>query len=206
MKMLDVVQEYRNKLKQNSNDISCLLFALQIPSICSRIEFPKISKNIGKCENGKFYNKKGRAWDANLYKEWLRKNHLYFLDIYSCSMTINEFCDSIYTLRNQVTHEGVLVANGNKFYFIDSADAAMSIDNIVFMPIKRLCEDMFDAAEKTLSKKSVDISLFDNLTLSSNVYSQIYSDILKTYQLFWSNHSEADKDLYMIYKQIIFDK
>lgn len=52
MDMMKLVQEYSDKLKNNPNDISCLLFALQIPSICSRIEFPKTDENTGRAEEG----------------------------------------------------------------------------------------------------------------------------------------------------------
>lgn len=45
MLLIELIKEYRKKLNQNPNDFSCLLFALQIPSICSRIEIPKTVEN-----------------------------------------------------------------------------------------------------------------------------------------------------------------
>lgn len=68
MDMMKLVQEYSDKLKNNPNDISCLLFALQIPSICSRIEFPKTDENTGRAEEGKLYRSDRRPYDANMYK------------------------------------------------------------------------------------------------------------------------------------------
>ena len=116
MDMMKLVQEYNDKLKNNSNDISCLLFALQIPSICSRIEFPKTDENTGRADEGKLYRSDGRPYDANMYKAWLRKHYDDFADIYYGALTLNSFCDNLYALRNQVTHEGVLMASKNKFY------------------------------------------------------------------------------------------
>lgn len=45
MYLMDLIKSYREKLIDNPNDYSCLLFALQIPSICSRIEIPKTQEN-----------------------------------------------------------------------------------------------------------------------------------------------------------------
>lgn len=81
MDMIELVQKYSNKLKNNPNDISYLLFALQIPSICSRIEFPKTDENTGRAEEGKLYRSSGKPWDANLYKAWLRKHYDAFEDM-----------------------------------------------------------------------------------------------------------------------------
>lgn len=207
MEMLDLIQKYRYKLKINPHDVSCLLFALQIPSICSRIDFPKTDENTGKCEYGKFYRKNGKVWDANIYKAWLRKHSSHFVDIYSDSMTIEAFCNSIYELRNQVTHEGVLMSDKNKFYFIES-DNAMIIGNIiVFIPIKRLCKDMLDAAYDMLIEHhmSINITLFNDMLVPSEIYNQISNDVSEMYRSFWGDYTEYDQTLYRIYKSIIFN-
>ena len=207
MEMIDLVQEYRNKLEQNPHDISCLLFALQIPSVCSRIDFPQTPENTGRCEDGKLYRPNGNPWDANMYKAWLRRHHSHFENIYNSSMTIDAFCENLYNLRNQVTHEGVLMSDKNKFYFIES-DNAMSIRDIVFIPIKRLCKDMFDAAHNMLINRHdfVSITLFDDMLISSDIFNQISIDISKIYRPFWDNRPKDDNMLTVIYNHIIFDK
>lgn len=207
MEMLDLVQEYCNKLQTNPHDISCLLFALQIPSVCSRIDFPQTPENTGKCEDGKFYRPNGKTWDANMYKAWLRKHHSHFVDIYSSAMTIDAFCDNLYELRNQVTHEGILMSDKNKFYFVES-DSAMSIGEIIFLPIKRLCEDMFDAVHQMLFNRHefINITLFDDMLISSDIFNCISDDVSKTYHSFWDNRPEDDNMLNIIYNHIIFDK
>lgn len=201
--MLDLAQGYLDKLKIDQNDVSCLLFALQIPSICSRIEFPQTSENTGKCEDGKFYRSNGKTWDANMYKAWLEKHHSYFEDIYSYSMTIETFCNSLYELRNQVTHEGVLMSDKNKFYFIESNNA-MIIGNTVFIPIKRLCKDMLYAAYDMLLNRheSINITLFNDMLVSSEIYSQILNDASEIYRQFWCDYAEDDQTLYRIYKSV----
>ena len=81
MYLKDLIESYRKKLNDNSNDYSCILFALQIPSICSRIEFPKTDENKGGLKEGKFYGSKGRVWDGNMYKAWLKKHSNSFVNI-----------------------------------------------------------------------------------------------------------------------------
>jgi len=202
MKLLDLIKEYRERLKVNPNDTSCLLFALQIPSICSRIEFPQTAENTGT-----FYRTNGTVMDKNMYKGWLQKHRSNFIDIYSQSMLFDDFCENLYKLRCQMTHEGIIMTNKSKFYFIDG-DSAMCIDDIVFLPIKRLCEDMFDTVDITMSNLQVDIeiTLVDEAVLSIETYNKISNDIHKLYRSFWDNYSDDDNMLNCIYDHIIFDK
>lgn len=86
MELIRLVQEYRNKLKSNPDDSSILLFALQIPSILSRMEFPKTPENTGDCREGKLYRSSGKTWDANMYKAWLRKHYDAFEDKFHCAL------------------------------------------------------------------------------------------------------------------------
>lgn len=206
MDMIELVQKYSNKLKNNPNDISYLLFALQIPSICSRIEFPKTDENTGRAEEGKLYRSSGKPWDANLYKAWLRKHYDAFEDIYYGTMTLNSFCDNLYALRNQVTHEGVLMTDKSKFYFTESKHA-MSIGNIVFIPMKRLCENMLNVAYYILSNRhdSTKITLFSDMLMPTDIYNRIVDDNELLYNLFWDNRPEEDNELIIIYDHIISD-
>ena len=210
MNLTDLMKEYREKLKINPNDTSCLLFALQIPSICSRIEFPQTAENTSstnKNSDGKYYKPNGKIWDANIYKAWIIKHSKDFVDIYGQSMTVNTFCDNLYNLRCQMTHEGVVMTNKSKFYFIDG-NSAMCIDDIIFLPIKRLCEDMFDTVDVTMSNLRVDIKItpVDEAVLSTEIYDKISNDIRKKYRSFWDNYSADDNMLNCIYDHIIFDQ
>lgn len=202
MKLSDSIKEYRKKLKNNPNDTSCLLFALQIPSICSRIEFPQTAENTGT-----LYRANGTVMDKNMYKKWLQEHRDDFVDIYSQSMLFDDFCENLYKLRCQMTHEGVVMTNESKFYFIDG-DSAMCIGDIIFLPIKRLCEDMFDTVDTTISNLRVDIKVtpVDEAVLSTEIYGKISNDIRKTYRSFWDNYSADDNMLNCIYDHIIFDR
>ena len=202
MTLTDLIKEYRERLEINPNDTSCLLFALQIPSICSRIEFPQTAENTGT-----LYRTNGTVRDKNMYKRWLQKHCSGFVDIYNQTMLFDDFCENLYKLRCQMTHEGVVMTNESKFYFIDG-DSAMCIGDIVFLPIKRLCEDMFDIVDITMSNPQVDIKVtpVDEAVLSTEIYDKISNDIYKTYRSFWDNYSADDNMLNCIYDHIIFDK
>ena len=208
MYLKDLIESYRKKLNDNSNYYSCLLFALQIPSICSRIEFPKTDENKGGLKEGKFYGPKGRVWDGNMYKAWLKKHSNSFVNIYSDSMEIEEFCKKLYDLRCQMTHEGVVMTGTNRFFFIEANSGAMCVNDIVFLPVKRLCDDMFEAAENTLfnSHKDINITQFEDMVLPPEIYNSIMNDVETTYNTFWKNYSDSDNMLNCIYDHIIVNR
>ena len=207
MYLKDLIESYRKKLNDNSNDYSCILFALQIPSICSRIEFPKTDENKGGLKEGKFYGSKGRVWDGNMYKAWLKKHSNSFVNIYSGSMGIEEFCKKLYDLRCQMTHEGVVMTETNHFFFTEG-NRAMCVNDIVFLPVKRLCDDMFEAAENTLfnSHKDINITQFEDMVLPPEIYNSIMNDVETTYNTFWKNYSDSDNMLNCIYDHIIVNR
>lgn len=142
MTLQELIVSYKEKLEScdNNNLHSVLLFSLQLPSVCSRIEFPQTDDNTGNSQDGKFYRKNGKVLDANICKAWLRKHSKCFRNIFSTEMTMDAFCDSVYELRNQVTHEGILMSLQNKYYFVEKDKTAMILGNIVFLPIQRFCE------------------------------------------------------------------
>lgn len=210
MQMIDLIKQYKKQLENNSNDFDCLLFALQIPSICSRIEFPQTPENTGSCGEGKLYKSNGNPWDKNMYTAWIAKHNDSFIDIYNTSMELNTFCDIMYDLRCQVTHEGVLMTGDSHFYFTNEYNA-MSLGNVVFLPMKQLCKDMLDAAEMALFNmpnipQNSNVTPFNDMFLPDELYFKIRDDAYKTYELFWHRYSSDDNMLNCIYDHIIFDK
>lgn len=69
----DIIERYQKRLTKaveddnNDEQFSCLMFALQLPSICARLDFPR-----DKYEQ--FYSG-GKPHDRELYIKWLEKNH-----------------------------------------------------------------------------------------------------------------------------------
>lgn len=106
-----------------------------------------------------------------------------------------------------MTHEGIVMTNESKFYFVDG-DIAMCVGDIIFLPIKRLCEAMFDAADVTMSHRRANIKVtpVDEAVLSKEIYGNISNDVYKTYRSFWDNYSADDNMLICIYNHIIFGR
>lgn len=200
MTLTDLIKEYRKKLEKDSHDLSCLLFALQIPSICSRIEFPWTAENTGT-----LYREDGIPKDKNMYIEWLNKHRRDFLKICGQSMFFGDFCENLYKLRCQMTHEGVIMTNESKFYFI-KGDSGMCVGDVIFLPIKRLCEDMFNIADALINRLRADIEVtpVSDVELPTEIYNEIYNDTFETYEIFWKNYSFDDNLLSCIYDTIIF--
>lgn len=203
MNLLDLIRNYQEKLKGNPNDYSCLLFALQIPSICSRIEISRTPENTGREQESKLFRPNGNVWDANIYKHWLKMHKNSFIDLYANAMSIDVFCDNVYNLRCQLTHEGVLMNANNKFYFTTGKNI-LCVGDVVFLPVSCFCKDMFDAAYEMLFKHNtnINLSLFENVFVPSDVYKEISDDVASIYSIFWSNYSAEDHLLNCIYSSL----
>lgn len=197
MDIRKLIKKYRENLKNGdtAESYSILLFALQLPSTCSRIEFPKEVS-----ENKELYDKQGRPLDKKLYQKWLQKYECYFKGIYCAGMTFGTFCDSIYDLRNRLTHEGVLTSDGSKYYFVNDTQMAMIFGDIVFMSIGRLCGAIFNAAENALSDKTIEVTHYRGLVLPDEKYEQIRKIINDSFDRFWAQYSEENNLLYVIYE------
>ena len=208
MKLQDLIQEYKEKSKSDdrNDQYSALLFALQLPSICSRIEFPQTAENTGKLEDGKLYKNNGRPWDGNLYKEWMKHHSCSFIDLYTDNLPLNKFIDAVYDLRCQLTHQGIVTSTKNKFYFIHKGQGSMFIDGITFLPIKRFCDDMFSAADNNRSVVYTNMTLSEDMILSDDAYAKIQQDVYDTYKHFWDGRGNDDNTLYILYEAIINDR
>lgn len=109
MWLRDIILAHQMKLSDavergdNDAQFSCLMFALQLPSICARLEFPR-----DKYEQ--FYSG-GTPRDRELYIKWLEKNHALLVAVSSGFLTFNEFCSAVYELRCSLVHEGILTTN-----------------------------------------------------------------------------------------------
>ena len=83
--LIELIDMYRNKLDKDR--YSCLLFALQLPSICSRIEYPNRGKYTA------YYNDDGRPKDGKLYRKWIKDHYSYFNKITKCfNVSCTDLC------------------------------------------------------------------------------------------------------------------
>ena len=134
MKALKVLQEYQKKLE--SADIydkySALMFALQIPSICGRIEFRNTEENIVK----ELYGKNGHVRDKNMYAYWMQKHKDAFRNVMLCNdKSFDHMIKAIYSLRCTLTHEGLVKTEETEVVLVDSDIGSMDTGSMLFISI-----------------------------------------------------------------------
>lgn len=205
-----LIMDMREKANSQypENQFAALLFALQIPSICSRIEIPKTDKNTGTNQNDPqvlYKEKTGRPFDKNLYHEWLRLHHSSFVPWYYSLMPFDELCDAIYQLRNDVTHAGNLLEVDSKIVLTENGSASLFSGKRLYLSIQMFCGTMFDAARYVFSNDRTfhsGSSIADEKlmlqALPNIVFNDIQSYLNMKYHEFWADRYD-DLKLYQTY-------
>lgn len=169
---------------------SALLFALQIPSICSRREFPCNDENIALG----LYKKNGTPQDKELYFCWIHKHKDKFLPWYATIMTIDDLCEYIYALRNCVTHTGNLYEVGTNVLLVEASENINGLSVLgtkLLLSVGTFCNKMFDIADETFSWN--EAPKLDLITI--NIYRDIYNKTSLAWKKFWKNRQD-DLELY----------
>lgn len=198
-----LVAHMREKSKSDNqyDKFSALLFALQIPSICSRIEFSKKEENTkgnSKCESP-LYEKNGRPLDKNLYLKWLKTHRQKFVTLYVNGVPLGDLCEMIYGLRNDMTHAGSFHDLNNKLILVDSYDGVLCSGHMLYLSVENFCGMMFDAASETFSSAEMTAK---TQILSSLSMSEIERMLDKRFEEFWAARND-DLRLYQFYCQSI---
>lgn len=176
MDMVELIDMYRDKL--DSDPYSCLLFALQLPSICSRIECEIHSELYEDCWNNK---KKHRLNDGAAYERWLVRHVFYLKHLFMPFMNSQTFVEKVYKLRCLLTHEGVLLERSiedNDFCFVEG-DITFALSNMLFLSPSSFCSAMFDSACSFLLNVGVrpNVSSYFDLLLPLKDYIEIMNDV-----------------------------
>lgn len=203
MKLQELIQTYKDKSKsEDINDqYSSLLFALQLPSICSRLEFPKTEENTKK-----LYKNNGTPLDGKLYRYWIESHAVSFEDILMDNLPLDKFCNAVYSLRCQLMHQGIVTSTKSKFYFVHNGKCSMFIDGITFLPIEQFCDDIFSAANESENILCMEITLSKDMMIPNDVYEKILQSVHGIYESFWKTRDNDDNILYLIYEAIINER
>lgn len=199
MKYADLLELFREKLKSKCADdhYAALLFALQLPSICGRMEFPKTKKNTG--DNGKnsniLYRTNGIPWDKNLYFAWLKKHRNRFIPWSYSSMPFDVLCKNIYKFRNQVTHEGYVLDINTKIILVDTMnnygfDTALQSGDVIYLSLQDFCKTIYSAAESTLICTSTNISQYPFVCVPQEIYEEINNFIEFRFRSYWDKRED----------------
>lgn len=205
-----LIADMREKSKsKNAHDkMAALLFALQLPSICSRCDILPGNEKIYADADGKPYDKK-------LYIAWLQKYGYPFRHVcVGGKMSPDALCKAIYGLRNTLTHSGNLRELNSKLILFDSDethdDGILFSGQILYMSVSKFCGLMFDAASDTFSDDyNVRLSKADeNLLLyllPNTDFKQIEHELDLKYREFWKNR-KTDLMLYRAYCENMPDR
>lgn len=208
MKDHSLIADMREKVKsQNEYDkFAALLFALQIPSICSRIEIPRTEENSGKPNEAKtnpgkvLYNEKtGAPFDKNLYFAWLKRHQRAFIQFFFRLMPFETLCEAIYDLRNSVTHSGNLLELDSRIVLLESDSyGGFFSGRILYMSLSKFCNTMFDAAKGVFSGDAIVVENLILHTFPDVCFDIIEKEYERKYRAFWAGRDE-DLRLYQIY-------
>ena len=204
MNLIDVVRYYRYRVDVEKDAYGCLLFALQLPSICSRIK-----KRAG------FEEYVGLNTDRKQYNEWLCEYRdsfsRYFSEISYNDELWNTFRESIHKLRCIVVHEGVFVKISGEdtddytFYFVKDVSSTI-IGDCVFTSIPVFCSCFFDAALEMFKDPRLndylDVTPYETMFFPNTVYNSLSVDVYDHYLSFWKKYSDDDKALNCIYDHL----
>lgn len=204
MNLIDVVRYYRRHAYLDKDAYGCLLFALQLPSICSRIK-----KRAG------FEEYVDLDTDKKEYIKWLCEHRnsfgVFFNELLYNDRMWKKFCKSIYKLRCMVVHEGAFVRISGKstsdytFYFVEDAPSAI-IGKCVFTSTPVFCSCFFEAALETFKDPKLNdylnVTPYETMFFPNMVYNSLSAGAYDHYLSFWKEHSDVDKVLNCIYDHL----
>lgn len=192
----EIIFKYKDRLStavekgNNDEQFSCLMFALQLPSICARLDFPR-----DKYEQ--FYSG-GKPHDGELYIKWLEKNHALLVEGSSGFLTFNDFCSAVYELRCSLVHEGILESNKRlqNIRFLSGNGAGLCLGDKQYIPLYYLCDALFTGA---LDNSKVAVMDADSLVVDISELSDEAVNMRKRAEEFWGNKSKRESALFALY-------
>ena len=201
----EIIERYQKRLStavedgNNDEQFSCLLFALQLPSICARLDFPRD-------EYEKFYLG-GKPHDKELYSEWLKKNRRLLMAGSSGFLTFNAFCLAVYELRCNLVHEGILSSNKElqNIRFLSGKHSEMTLGFLSlgakqYIPLYYLCDRLFIGALKSVSiADRVAITDTASLVVDYSELSDEIADARKRAEEFLGKKSKRECALFSLY-------
>lgn len=174
----EIIERYQKRLTKavedgnNDEQFSCLLFALQLPSICARLDFPR--------DKYKDFYSGTNPHDRQLYIKWLKKNHKELVLLSLGFLTFDAFCSAVYELRCSLTHEGILASNGelHRIRFLSSKCFGIGLGDEQYISLSYLCDVLFRCALESVSIKEGSTNQSGCYLLSDNSYTISYGSKL----------------------------
>lgn len=213
---LDLIQAYRKKLESDDANerYAALGFAFQLPGICARLEFPLTPENIklGLYRPYKDSPTGYQPCDRQMFIRWFKMHAQSFVTMHSAYMNIGEAAKDLYSFRDSITHEGVVLGHSGRVVLIDDkCGAGMVTGRFLFMTVYEFCNMVFDVAEHCFEQffwtdeKVVEFSSFSGCGLDKNFYESLRRFVTQKFRKFWDARTHEDNMLNMLYDLAFFD-
>lgn len=182
-----------------------LLFALQIPSICGRLDIPKTDENTGVSNQDPkiLYKPDGTPHDKNLYVAWLRQHPSIYRHLSSRETPFSVLPEKIYELRNRVFHEGAVFDSTATIVLVAPGCNGMLTSFGDYISVDSFCKHMFDAVGASTSQSLFNLDgarwwqLSSRIrTMSRNEFSDLDKLTEERYDAFWSARPSEDLELW----------
>lgn len=211
----EIIFKYKERLSKavekgnNDEQFSCLMFALQLPSICARLDFPRDKYEA-------FYSDR-KPSDRELYIKWLAKNHALLVEGSSGFLTFNDFCSAVYELRCSLVHEGILESNKRlqSIRFLSGKSSGIALGDKQYIPLYYLCDALFTGALDSVSVKEfstnqsggfslsynskVAVTEADSLVVDISELADKAVDMRKRAEEFWEKKTKRESALFALY-------
>lgn len=217
MTLLEIILNYEQELENNSDKLySTLLFSLQLPSVCSRKEFPKTVENTRPNNTNDsdeyLYWDNGRPLDEKLYNKWLQSHRNTFIYYFNEKAIVDLILDGLYELRNNLTHGGYLYDDNKlpKIVFIEKDATSIWMNKTIYLDPYKLIKCLFTAAKNSFVKNSnqpivdiINVTPFSSLVIPKEEMTLIRTEIDNLIDTFWMTRKgkwpKLERQLYQIY-------
>lgn len=207
---IDIIKAYRKKLDSDNvqDRYAALSFALQLPGICARHEYPFNDENI-KAELYKPYKKSPTGYapnDKKMFMHWFKMHSSECVSMHSAYMSTGSMAEDLYEFRNALTHNGVVKSyHGGIVLVDDDAAGGMVTGRFMFLPVRHFCDMVFDIAERVFERfywdepEALGFSESSGCGLEASFYHEIFEYAHMNFRNFWDSRTREENTLNMLY-------
>lgn len=177
---------------------TALMFALSLPSLCSRSDFPRTAANSGEDPSDPhvlYVGKNGSPLDRRLCVEWLCMRKQQFHCWWLGTMPYECLCHAIYDLRERLVATGSILECANRLVLVAPGCPMMYSGSRIYLSVQDFCQDMFEAASSTIRmdtpyKRTGDFDGVSSEVVDESTYTRLRQATVDAYNGYWGGHGE----------------
>ena len=173
-----LLEKYREKVKSKNVEYryAALTFALQLPDICSNIEYNNDATYRNEF-NSKYTKLKRKS--ENLYKFWINEHFIEFWKSFKGMIGGKTLANYCYSSRCALIHDGRLIGKEIKMFFVLDEEGIWWFDDVFIIDLCLFCNVMFSVAFEVFDKYKTEFFTFNDIVISNEVYKKIYTNIIE---------------------------